>query len=173
MTLILKQIFALLKLINSETETDQIAWGLTLGLVLGMSPFLSLQTFFVFLLIFIFRIQMGAAFLSAFFFAFVAYVFDPLFHIIGLWFLRLPVLQGTWTTLYNTPLIPLTKFNNTIVMGAAVVTLVSLIPCFFLFRYLLKKYRKTVVARFKNTKFWKAIEATSLYKWYYTYEQYN
>ena len=28
----------------------------------------------------------------------------------------------------------------------------------------------TVVARFKQTKFWKAIQATSFYKWYYTYD---
>jgi uncharacterized protein (TIGR03546 family) len=173
MTLILKQIFALLKLINSETETDQIAWGITLGLVLGMSPFLSLQTFLVFLLIFIFRIQMGAAFLSGFFFAFVAYIFDPIFHLMGFWILHHPSLQATWTTLYNIPLVPLTQFNNTIVMGAGVVTLIACIPSFFLFRFLLKKYRQTVVAKFKNTKFWKAIEATSFYKWYYTYEQYN
>ncbi|MDH4468433.1 MAG: TIGR03546 family protein [Bacteriovoracaceae bacterium] len=173
MTLLLKQIFALLKLINSETETDQIAWGLTLGLVLGMSPFLSLQTFLVLLCIFIFRVQMGAATLSGFFFAFVAYIFDPVFHIIGLWILRLPALQGLWTDLYNIPLVPLTKFNNTVVMGAGVVTIIVCVPGFFLFRKLLTKYRQTVVARFKQTKIWKAVEATSLYKWYYTYEQYN
>jgi len=80
MTLLLKQLFAFLKMLNSETGHNQIAAGIAAGFILGMSPMLSLQTFLVFLIIFFFRIQAGAAFLAAFFFAFIAYVLDPIFH---------------------------------------------------------------------------------------------
>jgi hypothetical protein len=41
---------------------------------------------------------------------------------------------------------------------------------FFVSRALIVKYRATVVARIKETKAWKAVQATSLYKWYYTYD---
>lgn len=68
MSLILKQIFQFLKLLNSDTATNQIAAGIAMGFILGMTPALSLQTLFVFACIFLFRIQMGAAFLTAFFF---------------------------------------------------------------------------------------------------------
>ena len=54
MTLLLKQLFAFFKLLNSDTGTNQIAAGITVGLILGFSPVLSLQTFIVFILMFIF-----------------------------------------------------------------------------------------------------------------------
>ena len=60
MTLLLKQIFQLLKLLNSEKGTTQIAWGVALGFVLGMTPAFSLQTILVLLLLLFFRVQIGA-----------------------------------------------------------------------------------------------------------------
>jgi uncharacterized protein (TIGR03546 family) len=61
---------------------------------------------------------MGAAFTMAFFFAFIAYIFDPIFHDVGVMILEMDGLQSTFVTLYNLPIIPFTKFYNTVVMGA-------------------------------------------------------
>jgi uncharacterized protein (TIGR03546 family) len=171
MTLILKQIFAFLKLLNSETGHNSLAAGIAAGFILGMSPMLSLQTMFVFLVIFIFRVQMGAAFLAAFFFAFMAYLFDPVFDAVGSKILEMDSLQGLFTAMYNMPLVPLTRFNNSIVMGAGVTAIVLSPVVYFLSLYLILKYRETVVARFKQTKFWKAMQATTLFKWYYSYDK--
>jgi len=173
MTFLLKQIFQLFKMLNSETGTNQIASGLALGFALGMSPFLSLQGLLIILLVVIFRVQFGAATLSAFFFAFIAYLLDPVFHLVGDKILYAESLQGLWTDLYNMPLVPLTRFNNTVVMGSGVVGLILFIPLFFLFRKLIAAYRQTFVARFKNTKLWKSFQLTSFYKWYCTYDTYN
>lgn len=172
MTFLLKQIFQLIKMLNSETGTNQIASGLALGFALGMSPFLSLQGLFILLMIVIFRVQFGAASLSAFFFAFIAYLLDPVFHLVGEKILYLESLQNFWTTLYNMPLVPLTKFNNTVVMGSGVVGLVLFIPLFLLFKKLIATYRVQVVAKFKETKIWKSFQLTSFYKWYCTYDTY-
>src|SRR5688500_8333794 len=106
MTLLLKQLFGLFKLLNSDTGSNQIAAGVAAGFVLGMTPALSLQSLLIFICMFIFRIQIGAAFLSAFFFAFVAFLLDPIFHGVGMWILNVPALQGLFTTLYNMPIIP-------------------------------------------------------------------
>lgn len=170
MTFLLKQIFAFLKMLNSETGHNQIAAGIAAGFILGMTPALSLQSFLVFVIIFFFRVQAGAAFLSAFFFAFAAYLLDRVFHAVGTSVLSAPSLQPLFTTMYNVPLLPLTRFNNTLVMGSGVVTLIAFPFVFFISRMLILKYRQTVVAQFKQTKFWKAVQATSLYKWYYTYD---
>ncbi len=170
MTLILKQLFGFLKLLNSETGQNQIAAGIAVGFILGMTPALSLQTFLVFLVIFFFRVQAGAAFLAAFFFKFIAFLLDPVFHSVGSSVLEMPGLHALFTTMYNIPLLPLTRFNNSIVMGSGVVTVVLAPVVFFVSRMLIIKYRVTVVAKFKQTKFWKAIQATSFYKWYYTYD---
>src|SRR6185437_11476557 len=116
MALILKQVFAFLKLLNSETGHNSLAAGIAAGFILGMSPMLSLQALLVFLVIFIFRVQMGAAFIAAFFFAFVAWIFDPVFNSIGSAVLEMDSLHDLFTAMYNMPLVPLTRFNNSIVM---------------------------------------------------------
>ncbi|HEY8278478.1 MAG TPA: TIGR03546 family protein [Bdellovibrionota bacterium] len=171
MTLLFKQLFGLLKLLNSETGENQIAAGIAAGFVLGMTPAFSLQTLLIFLCLFVFRIQIGMAFLACFFFKFVAWVLDPLFHAVGSSILELGALQGIFTRLYNMPLVPLTRFNNSVVMGSGVVAIL-LSPVIYLWgKSLVIKYRVTVVARFKETKIWKAFRATSLYNWYTTYDQ--
>ena len=170
MTLLFKQLFAFLKLLNSETGHNQIAAGIAAGFILGMTPMLSLQSLLVFLCIFFFRIQAGAAFLAAFFFAFAGWLLDPAFHAVGSAVLEAEGLQGLFTAMYNMPLVPLTRFNNSIVMGSAVVTILLSPVVFFLARAIILKYRATILARIKETKFWKAVQATSLYKWYYTYD---
>lgn len=170
MTLLLKQVFAFFKMLNSETGTNQLAWGLSFGLILGFSPFLSVQTFLVFLLVFFFRIQLGAAFLSAFFFKLVAYLLDPIADHLGRTVLETPGLRPLFIQMYNMPLVPLTRFNNSIVMGSAVMGFLLALPMFFIFRVLIVKYRATVVARFKETKIWKLWMGTTIYKWYTSYQ---
>ncbi len=170
MTLILKQIFAFIKLLNSDTGTREMALGLSLGLVLGFSPFLSLQTFLVLFLCFFLRIQLGAAFLSAFFFKFTAYLLDPVADKLGRTVLEAPALQSVFIDLYNRPLVPLTRFNNSIVMGSGVLGFVLVIPAYFVFRWAIVKYREKILARFEKTKFWKAVKATAFYKWYASYQ---
>jgi uncharacterized protein (TIGR03546 family) len=173
MGLILKQLFAFIKLLNSDTGTVSLAAGMTCGFILGMTPSLSLHSLIIFLVLFFFRIQIGAALVTAFFFKFVAFILDPAFHAVGSKVLELPALQGFYTSLYNMPLIPFTRFNNSIVMGSAVITFVLSPFVFIMSRIFILKYRATVVARFKETKLWKAIEATKFYQWYYKYDQYK
>ncbi len=171
MTLLLKQLFAFFKLLNSDTGTNQLAFGLAFGVILGFAPILSLQALLVLIICFFFRVQLGAAFLSAFFFKFVAYAFDPISNILGQSVLESESLRPLFISLYNTPLIPLTRFNNSIVMGSAVISAVLVVPLYFAFKKAVLKYRETVVARYKQTKVWKMWASTSLYNWYSKYDK--
>ncbi len=173
MGLILKQLFAFIKLLNSDTGNISLALGMTCGFILGMTPVLSLHSLLVFLILFFFRIQIGAALVMAFFFKFVAYLLDPIFHSVGSNVLEMESLQGFFTTLYNMPILPYTRFNNSIVMGSAVVTFALSPIVFIASQYFIVKYREIVVARFRETKFWKAMQATKFYQWYYKYDQYK
>ena len=170
MTLLLKQIFGLLKALNSDTGENQIAAGIACGVIMGFAPALSLQTLLVFVVIVLFRVQAGAAFASAFFFSVVAYLFDPVFDQVGRMVLEQSSLKGLFTTMYNLPIVPFTKFYNSIVMGAGVISIILFPISFIMAKILVKKYRQTVVAKFEKTKFWKAIKATSFYKWYAKYD---
>jgi uncharacterized protein (TIGR03546 family) len=132
---------------------------------------LSIQAFIVLFLIFFFRIQMGAAFLSAFFFKFVAFLLDPIADSLGRAILEAPGLRPLFVEMYNIPLVPLTRFNNSIIMGSAAIGIILVIPAFFIFKKLIIKYRATVVVRFKGTKVWKAFAATKFYAWYSKYTE--
>ncbi len=170
MTFLLKQIFGFFKLLHSETGNNQLAWGVALGFVLGMTPALSLQSLLVFLCLFFFRIQIGAAFVAAFFFKFIAFLLDPAFDRVGQWALELPALQGTYTQLYNMPIVPFTRFNNSVVMGSGILALLLLPVVLVLAKYLIIKYRVAVVERFRDTKLFKLWTKTALYQWYYKYD---
>ncbi len=171
MSLLLKQIFNFLKLLNSDTETSPLAYGLSLGLILGFAPFFSIQTFIVLFIIFVLRVQLGAAFLSAFFFKFIAFLFDYPAHLLGKSVLEAEPLRPLFVSLYNMPIVPMTRFNNSIVMGSMIVSLLLFPFAFYGFKALIIAYRATVVARFKGTKAWKAFTATKFYNWYTKYDE--
>ena len=171
MTLLLKQLFGFLKLLNSDTGTNQLAAGIAAGFILGMTPSFSLQTVLIIFLILIFRIQVGAVFLSAFFCSFFAYLLDPVFVAVGNQVLEMDSLKESFTMLYNLPIVPFTRFNNSLVMGSGIVAFLLSPLIFILSKILITKYRETVVERLSQTKLWKAVKATSLFKWYYKYDK--
>lgn len=171
MTFLLKQIFSFLKLLNSDTGTNQIASGIACGLILGFAPALSLQTLLVIALLFFFRIQIGAATIFAFFFSLVAWMLDPLSHQIGTAVLEMESLKPLFTEMYNMPIIPLTRFYNSIVMGSAVLSILLSPFVFFASRILIQKYRELILARLQQTKLWKLVKATAFYKFYAKYDE--
>ncbi|MDH4235477.1 MAG: TIGR03546 family protein [Gallionella sp.] len=171
MTLLLKQLLALINLLNSATGTNQIAAGFACGLILGFAPMLSLQALLVFICMFLFRIQIGAALVSAFFFAFIAWLFDPVSDALGSAILEAEALRPMFALMYNMPLIPLTRFYNSITMGAGVLSLL-LAPLVFLGgKRLILTYRARVVERFRNSRWWKIWSGTAMFKWYAKYEK--
>ena len=102
-----------------------------------------------------------------------AWLLDPLSHAIGSAILELEALRPLFTAMYNMPLLPLTRFYNSIVMGAGVLSIL-LAPLVFLgSRRLIVLYRERVVARFKSSPLWKLWSGTVFFKWYVTYEKFH
>ena len=170
MSFILNQIFNLFRLLNSETGTNQIASGIACGLVLGFAPALSIQSILVFICIFLFRIQIGAAFVSAFFFSFIAWILDPLSSLTGSFILEIESLRPIYTAMYNMPVVPFTQFYNSITMGAGFISILLSPGVFFGSRILIRKYREKIVEKYKNNKYWKIWTSTTIYKWYTKYQ---
>jgi uncharacterized protein (TIGR03546 family) len=170
MSFLLKQIFSFLKLLNSDKGVNQISAGIACGFILGMTPAFSIQTLLIILIVLIFRIQLGAALVSAFFFMIPAYLLDSVFHKVGVIVLELPSLSDLFKTLYNLPIVPFTRFYNSVVMGSGVVAIILAPFIFILARILISKYREAIVERFKNTKLFKFYKASSLYKFYHKYD---
>lgn len=169
MTLLTKQLVNLIRLLHSDTGQNQIAAGLAFGIFLGFAPFISIQTFVVLFITFIFRVQLGAVFISAFFFKFIAYLMDPVADPIGRSLLENEGLRPLWTWMYNVPLLPMTRFNNSIILGSFVISIILCPILFFVFKMMVLKYQSTLVRRFESTKAWKLFSATRFYIWYKKY----
>ena len=164
--LFLKFLQSLISTLNSEGTPRQIAAGLALGAALGLTPLVNVHNLVVFALACLLNVSFGAFLLGWTFFVPAGFVLDPVFHTVGLALLQAPGLTGFWTALANTPGVPLTNFNNTVVLGSFVSWVVLWLPIFFLSRWLVVRYRVHVFERLKKTRVFKAVAASKVYNYY-------
>ena len=164
--LFLKLVQQLVKALNSEGTPGQVAAGIALGAVFGLTPLLNLHNLVLFGCALILNVSMAGVFLGWTVFVPVGFLLDPLFDAVGSRLLLAPGLKGLWTALYNTPVVPFTNFNNTVVLGSFVVWVVAVLPIFFLARWGVARYRATLLERLKKTRIFHAVTASG---WYTTY----
>lgn len=162
----LRTIAKLLRVLNSETEPGQISLGFCFALVAGLTPLWSLHNLVVLLLVLLLRVNLSAFLLGLLFFSGLAYLLDPLFHRLGLALLTAGSLQDLWTSLYNTTLWRLERFNNSIVMGSLVVSLAAFVPFLLLSNMLIRRYRAHVLAWVQKTRLMQMFKASKLYNTY-------
>ena len=170
MSYIISQFISLIRLLHSESGHIQVAAGMTIGILMGLSPIISLQGLLICLLLLTLRIQIGAALAVAGLTKFLALFLTPFMADIGEFVLIMPSLGRLFTTLYNMPLVPLTKFNHSVIMGGLVLSLGLAPILFFIFLALVKKYQSIALEKVNNSKLGKAIKASSAYQWYIKYE---
>jgi uncharacterized protein (TIGR03546 family) len=132
----------------------------------GFLPFLSPINILVLFLALFLRINLSAFIVGTIFFSGVAYLLDPLFHIMGKGLLTFAALEGLWTLLYNAVIFRLINFNNTIVMGSFFFSIVLFIPVFLIFNKLIRSYRESVLEYFTNIAIVRAITNSNLYRAY-------
>ena len=163
----LKLLGKLFKALRSDASPGQIASGFVLGMILGLTPFWSLHNLFVILLIILIRVNISMAIFSFLLFSAFAYLLDPLFHSFGYWLLvDVGFLRGFWTWCYNQPLVALTNFNNTIVLGSLVVALLLVLPAFPLVKRAVVFYREKIDHRIQKLKIIQALKGSKLYSLY-------
>jgi uncharacterized protein (TIGR03546 family) len=163
---LLKLIQSLIKTLHSDGTPGQVAAGLALGAALGLTPLMNVHNLVVFSLIVILHVSFGGAILRWALFVPLGFILDPLFHAIGLSLLEAPSLRSLWTSWYNTPLLPYTNFNNSVVLGSVVGWLVLTVPIFFAARWAVARYRATIGARVQQSKWYKALTASKVYNVY-------
>lgn len=162
----LKMIVKLLKVLNSETEPGQISLAFCFAMIAGLTPLMSLHNLVVLLIVLLLRVNLSAFILGWTLFSVVAYLLDPFFHWIGLKVLTSGSLEGLWTVLYNVALLRLEKFNNSIVMGSLLFSVIFFIPLYFLSNWAIRRYRDNVLAWVQKTRIMQALKASKLYAAY-------
>ncbi len=155
------------KILRAGQTPRQVAGGFALGSIVGLSPTFTLQGLLIWFVIFVLDVNLSAAFLSFTLFALAAYLLDPLFHELG-YFLLVQVdgLHDLWTTLYNAPIAPLTRFNNTLVLGSLVAAII-LSPFVYLgMKRFVVAYRTHLFSRIEKWKIYQLVSKNFLVVWY-------
>jgi uncharacterized protein (TIGR03546 family) len=167
-------VFALIKLIqslfgalHSEGTPGQLAAGIALGSIMGLTPLVNLHNAIVFAAIMLLNVSFAGGMLGWALFVPIGFLLDPLFDWIGHTLLfDVAFLTPFWTSLYNMPIVPLTNFNNTVVLGSLVFALLFFAPLYLMTRWAVARYRVTVGARVRQSKFYRAVMASKVYNVY-------
>lgn len=122
----------------------QLAAGVTLGMMIGLIPKDSLFAYGFGLVLLMSTANLLTGAISAFCFAWVGAIFDPLSHRIGGYILTLDMFEPTLSQLNQIPLMPWTRFENTVVTGSMLLGLILAIPVYRISYKAFEKYGKTV-----------------------------
>lgn len=150
-------------ILHSGKEPRHLAVGFALGSIIGLTPTMSLHNLLVFVLILLFNVNIPSALFGIALFGAFAYLLDPLFHEVGYFLLaQVQILTPLWTTLYNIPIAPLTRFYNTVVMGSLASSMVTFFPVYFGFKRLVVFYREHWAEKVEQWHVMKFIKGSSL-----------
>ena len=165
--------FALIKLmqsligaLHSEGTPGQLAAGIVLGSFLGLTPLVNIHNAVIFAALVLLNVSFAGGMLGWALFIPFGFLLDPLFDWIGHTLLFTPSLTPFFTSLYNMPIVPLTNFNNTVVLGSFVVAVVLAVPLYVAARLGVTRYRATIGARVRRSRWYRAVMASKAYNVY-------
>jgi uncharacterized protein (TIGR03546 family) len=164
--LLLKFLQSLVKALNSDGTPGQVAMGITLGLCFGLTPLLSLPNVLVLAVAMLTTVSFPGVMLGWAIAVPLGFMLDPLFHQVGLALLTQDALAPAFVWIVNTPVVSLSRLNNTIVLGSLVSWLALIVPAYFLFRWAVGRYRKDVYERLERSRFFQALQASKVWNLY-------
>jgi uncharacterized protein (TIGR03546 family) len=151
---------AIILALQGGSDPKHVAAGFALGAMLGLVPKGNLFAVIFVLLFFLVRVDKNMAIFAAFVFTPLGYVLDGLAHMIGGALLTAGFLRPLWTFLYDLPIVPLTRFNNSVVLGNVAIGLLLFVPLYLGFIKVVLAYRsryKERVDRWPIVKFLKGL----------------
>ncbi len=134
-------------------SSRQLALGVCLGILIGLLPKDSLLCYAIVVLLILSTANLLCGLISSIGFSFVGLFLDPWSHQVGQFVLNYEPLVTTWTWLSALPVMPWTRFNNTVVMGSLVIGLAAFIPIYFVSYYVFESYGSVFAKRIKQNPF--------------------
>jgi uncharacterized protein (TIGR03546 family) len=136
--------------LNHAGKPWQISYALAFGMIVGFTPLLSIHNLILFFLVLLLNIHLGIFILAVSFFGILGLILDPLFTTLGTTILTTEGLNSLFTQVYNNPIGYLSGFNNTILMGSLIVSIVLFFFVYKLSSVLIVKYRTVIATKIKN-----------------------
>lgn len=136
---------------NSNSKPGEIANAVCLGVLLGFVPKNNLLWYLLFVFFSFVRINKTAYFFVTLLMSFIAPAFDGFFDSLGYSILT-GGLSPLFANLIEIPFVGFTKFNNTIVCGSLVFSLLIYLPLFIGLILFVKLWRTKITAVWNNSK---------------------
>ncbi len=148
----LKLIARVIVILSSNTNPVQVAAGLASGLLLALLPAGNLLWILLFLLLFVSKAHYGMALAALAVFKLIVPLAAGPLDALGWAVLNAGALRPAFTALYGMPIAPLTRFNNTLVMGGLLAGIVLWAPAFLASRAGVSAYRTRLAPRIAGSK---------------------
>ncbi len=156
----------ILRLLNSETAPSQIAAAVALACVFGMTPLWTLHNVIVLLLVLWLRINLSLFIVAWGLFTVLAFALDPVIDAVGHALLTADALRPMWAALYGTDFGRLSDFNNTVVMGSLVVSLLLVPVVWYATVVIVRQYRTHLLSWVERTRLYQVLRGTRLFNLY-------
>lgn len=153
----LKWIANFLKAINSNASRGQVAAGISCGLLLALIPAGNLLWLLLFIIILLSKANSAMVLIITGIGKLLAPLWAPALDGLGWAILTAPALQEAFSSIADLPIAPLTRFNNTIVMGGLAAGLALWFPVFFLGIWMVELYRRKLAPKIMESKLMKAL----------------
>lgn len=152
----IKFITNIFKTLNSNSHPKEIAHAICCGMLLGFMPKTNALWYVLFFIFCFLRINKACYLLFTILFSMITPFLDPIFDKIGFAILSYEPLIPTYIKMLEIPYLPLTRFNNTIVMGSLASGIVLYIPVYIIARLIVRLWRSVIRQAFVNSKLVKA-----------------
>lgn len=156
----------LFKALNSDASPWQLAFGIMLGMIMGLTPLLGLHSILILFSVLFFRINLSTFILSWGVFSAISYPLSATMVDIGESLLSDPSLVDAWTLLYNTSIGQLTQFYHTLTLGSLVLSLILSPFVVVISNVLIVQYRERLMAWVNKLKIIQFIKGSTFYQLY-------
>jgi uncharacterized protein (TIGR03546 family) len=123
-----------------------------LGVAVGLVPKGNLLAIGLMTIMCCVNVNVAAGLLTAVLVSLVSFVGDPIFHAVDRFLLTADPLRPAWTWFASLPVARWTEFNNTVVLGSFIVSLLVIIP---IYRLTLPVCRRVVPVISERVQRWK------------------
>jgi len=165
--MILKIVSKIFKALRSNESPGQLAWGFVLGMIIGVTPYFTLHDGIIILLIIVLKVNISMAIVAWLISLMFAYLLDPLFHSLGYWLLvEVEALRPVWVYCSEKAVLAFAHFNNTVVLGSLVISLLLVAPVYLLTVFWVQQYRLKLEPTVQKWKIVKILKGSKLYKLY-------
>lgn len=118
--------------LRGSESPKQLAWGVALGMGIGLIPNDSLFVAILAVLTLATKTNLFVASLAAILFSWAGFLGDDALHRLGARILTVPGWQAYFAWASQAPILPWTRFNNTVVMGSTALSIVICYPVYYL-----------------------------------------